>query len=263
MEGGRGLLSQTKLRFCENPNRKADREPGILLDQGFGPKAGCDRPPVDVLVICDRSEVAQRIAEAHQPFEVAGVLAGDQIAILAALQRVPEGDPRRQVLHHQAGVEKGGEQAFDEGLAEKDGGGEVAVDKRRARLCPGVERRRPTEKHGPLRTERAAEVREMAEPGDLSGQIVMQIGEQMADRIEIGDAGKEIGMRTAALIVRDHVSPRAGMSPLTIETEAREECGIPRLGVLQELGEWNDFDERFRVVGIAEHALIIGCRLKR
>ncbi|MDI4656840.1 hypothetical protein [Xanthobacter autotrophicus] len=35
VEGGRVLLSQMKLRFCENPNRKADREPGILLDQGF------------------------------------------------------------------------------------------------------------------------------------------------------------------------------------------------------------------------------------
>lgn len=132
MEGGRVLLSQTKLRFCENPNRKADREPGILLDQGFGPKAGCDRPPVDVLVVGDRSEVAQRIAEAHQPFEVAGVLAGDQIAILAALQRVPEGDPRRQIIHHQAGVEEGSQQVFDERLAKKDRSGEVAVATRQS-----------------------------------------------------------------------------------------------------------------------------------
>jgi len=107
------------LRLAQYPHGQADREPRIPFDQGFRPEACRDRPAVDVLAIGDRSEVAQWIAEAHQSFEIAGVLIGDQIAILAALQRFPEGDPGRQGIHHQAGMEEGGQQVFDEGLAEK------------------------------------------------------------------------------------------------------------------------------------------------
>lgn len=65
--------SEPKLRLGQYAHGEANREPGILLDQGFGPKAGCDRPAVEVLTICDCSKMAQRIAETHQPFEVAGV----------------------------------------------------------------------------------------------------------------------------------------------------------------------------------------------
>jgi hypothetical protein len=61
---------------------------------------------VEVLAIGDRLEVAQQIAKA---VKASGVLNRDQIAIPAELQRIPESDPWREVVHYQPGMQKSGE----------------------------------------------------------------------------------------------------------------------------------------------------------
>lgn len=97
----RRLLSQTKLQLCENPNREPNRKPGVVFDQVFGRKTGDHSPAVEALVIGDRSEVAQRIAEAHQPFDVARVLLQQEQAnsvILAGEMKLPLPFPPQKIL---------------------------------------------------------------------------------------------------------------------------------------------------------------------
>ena len=144
-----------------------------------------DAATIKIAAIIYMPEMRQRVSQRHHAAEVGDVFIRDYLALSAAAEGVGELDAIRNVIDQKPGVKICRQQMLHEPLTQQDRRHIIAVHEGRARFDPSVLGCMATEYHRPGSPHLAAQIGQHAETADLPWQVVMKVGQQMTDEVQI------------------------------------------------------------------------------
>jgi len=144
-----------------------------------------DATTIKITAVIDMPEVRQRVSQRHHAAEVGDVFIRDFLALSAAAEGVGELDAIRNVINQKPCVKICRQQMLHEPLTQQDRRHIVAVHERRTRFDPSVMGRMATENHRPGSPHLATQIGQHPETADLPWQVVMKVGQQMTDEVQI------------------------------------------------------------------------------
>ena len=179
------MSSEPERWLRQSPYSNADRDDRVAPQEFRCRRALVHAPTIEMASVMDMRKVRQRVPQVNHSTKIGDIVVRDHVALTAAAEGVGELDALGNVIDQQAGMQIGGQQVFDEALTQEDGSHEIAVHERRARLDPREIGRMATEDHRAGAPHLAAEIGQHSETADLLRQIVMQVRQQMPDKIQI------------------------------------------------------------------------------